>query len=145
MKQILVIFILLSTQNLYSGENKPFPLKIYTPHIVVDKKSEGQKGAVQLLWQKMDEESHYEVEVSNGVNTYSNVDDKHFHHVMIYFGKDYYWRVRQVDLGKRTRFSAWRPVKVVKGAAQPVLHRQLSSQKGSQETQEDQYLLDIGG
>lgn len=146
MKQLIVIIILLSAQNLYSEEMRAFPLKIYTPHIVVDKKSEGSKGAVQLLWKKMNEESHYEVEVSNGVSTYSNVDDKHFHHVMIYFDKDYYWRVRQVDIDKRTRFSPWRPLKVVRGESQNrVKTRQLSSQKGSEKSGQDQYLLDVGG
>lgn len=145
MKQLMVLMIILFAQALFSGENKrPFPYKIYTPHIVVDKINGGEKGAVQLLWQKNGDSSHYEVEVSNGATTYSNVDDHNFHHVMIYFDKDYYWRVRQTDLDKQTSFSPWRPLKVLRGEGQ-TYERQLSSQKEELSTESDHYLLDIGG
>ncbi len=148
MKQLLCLFTLLFAQNLFSEESlQQFPLKIYTPEVVVDKVNHGEKGAVQLVWQKNGDNNHYEVEVSNGETTYSNVDQHNFHHVMVYFDKPYLWRVRQVDIEKQTQFSPWRALKVIKGtdSVPHRLERQLSSQEEKLKKQQDHYLLDMGG
>ena len=91
-----------------------FERKIYTPEVVVDQQNHGPKGAVQLLWQKSNNPTQYEVEVSNGKLVYSQVGPKHFHHVMLYFDKSYQWRVREVSADHTTEFTPWRPLKVVK-------------------------------
>ena len=143
MKTITAVMVLIFCQSLQANEidaQGPFDKKIYTPEVVTDKNNEGPKGAVQLLWQKSNKPTRYEVEVSNGLTTYSSVHEKHFHHVMLFFNKDYRWRVREISQESVTEFSPWMPVKVVK-------HDHTKSWKresASAQTDEDEYTLDIG-
>ncbi|MEM7647108.1 MAG: hypothetical protein AAF203_09380 [Pseudomonadota bacterium] len=87
--------------------------RIYTPEVVWDHQNQGPKGAVQLLWQKASPDTVYELEVSNGERVYRARGEKHFAHIMIYFNKNYQWRVRKIKGEKTHKFSAWRPLKVV--------------------------------
>lgn len=141
MKILCLITVLFMSPLALGGET--FSKKIYTPQIVHDHKNEGAKGAVQLLWQRSsDEYAQYEIEVSNGQSVYSQTGDKHFQHIMIYFGKDYQWRVREVGSNHSSKFSPWRPLKVLKGksfASHDSMSRDLSSDKEVIE-----YYLDTG-
>lgn len=115
MKVILqVLFLIGLSQQILAEED--FGHKIYTPEVVYDHHNQGRKGAVQLLWQKVPYDTRYEVEVSNGNLVYSQVGEKHFHHIMIYFDKDYQWRVREVSANRTTEFSPWRPLKVLRAS-----------------------------
>ncbi len=142
MRSILVIFIIsLSTT---AQADNAFANKIYTPEVVVDADNDGPKGAVQLLWQKDPEATRYEVEVSNGRLVYSQVGEKHFHHVMLYFNKDYQWRVREVSARQTTEFTPWRPLRVVRGQglAQSEDRRKPTSSDSSKNV--DEFVLDTG-
>ncbi|MEM7646859.1 MAG: hypothetical protein AAF203_08125 [Pseudomonadota bacterium] len=133
-----VIFIL----PLSALAEEEFEAKIYTPQVVVDNHNHGRKGAVQLLWQKSNDETRYEVEVSNGRLVYSQVGEKHFHHVMLHFDKDYQWRVRQVSADHTTEFTSWRPLKVVKG--QKWAHNSQNREPVSLDPDVDHFVLDTG-
>lgn len=122
----------------------PFLNRIYTPEVVVDKQSSGAKGAVQLLWEKDPEGNRYEIEISNGQDVYSQVGEKHFHHVMIYYGKNYQWRVRQVSLAKTTAFSPWRSLKVVKKGNQSYSKGLRGAASASSSVDVEEYVLDMG-
>lgn len=143
MKMLLATLILLLSSPAYSEEN--FENKIYTPEVVVDSQNEGPKGAVQLLWQKDPNATRYEVEVSNGNLVYSQVGEKHFHHVMIYFDKDYQWRVREVSARKTTEFSPWMPLKVVRGQDVARVEKPRVPQSVETDRSLDEVILDAGG
>ncbi len=142
MRTLLAIVLLsLSTTARTSDD---FENKIYTPEVVVDTENSGDKGAVQLLWQKDPEATRYEIEVSNGNLVYSQVGERHFHHVMIFFDKNYQWRVREVSSRKITQFSPWRPLKVVRG--QGLAQNQPAGEPDFVDSQNnlDEVVLDIG-
>ena len=151
MKTLLLIVIVSLCQRV-SAEDHAFEYRVYTPEVVVDKQNDGPKGAVQLLWQKNPKATRYEVEVSNGKLVYSQVGEKHFHHVMLYFDKSYQWRVREVSAQNTTEFSPWMPLKVVRGdsglAQESKERKQIFNQSRepvSISPDEDHYVLDTGG
>ena len=135
MRVFIVLSLTFVSYFSFAEDPRAFEGRIYTPALVTDSLNEGAKGAVQLLWQKMAPDSHYELEVSNGLTTYSWSSQKHFHHIMVYFDKDYRWRVREVKEAEPTAFSDWYPLKVVRAA---------SSVKMREAASEDSYFLDIG-
>ena len=146
MKILIPILILSFSQTLHAEEVLPdFENKIYTPAVVVDPSNEGAKGAVQLLWEKSADNTRYELEVSNGKTIYSAVGEKHFQHIMLYFDKDYQWRVREVSARKSTEFTPWIPLRVVKGkelAQQDIYREPVSVEAPKREV--DEYVLDAG-
>lgn len=145
MKLITALLVLSFCHSIHADEmvvEGAFDNKIYTPSVVYDNRNEGPKGAVQLLWQKSPKNSRFEVEVSNGLTTYSSVHEKHFHHVMLFWGKDYRWRVREVSSYRTTDFSPWMPVKVMKGDNQESMAWQRKA--ASNDPEDDQYMLDTG-
>lgn len=90
--------------------------RLYTPPIVVDQKSQGTKGAVQLVWTKSEKSKDlYEVEIMKKDHLYSTVQSSNVFHIMIYWKHDYLWRVRNLDSKKqpKTAFSEWKPLKVL--------------------------------
>ena len=158
MKTLLII-VTLSLCQLVNAEDQAFNYRVYTPEVVVDQNNDGPKGAVQLLWQKNPQATRYEVEVSNGKLVYSQVGERDFHHVMLYFDRDYRWRVREVSARQTTEFSPWMPLKVVRGEQSqlaqadrlqeedsssdyPKERQPLSLDEASAEV--DQYVLDTG-
>lgn len=104
--------------------------KFYTPAIVYDSDNVGEKGAVQLLWKRNPEFTKYEIEISNGKSVYREIVDRHTKHVMIYFDKDYKWRVRPIVENGKAKFGAWRSLKVVRKESE-YEHRSISSIKKS--------------
>lgn len=144
MKHLLLVFSLLySTAVSASEPEEPaFDQKVYTPEVVVDRQNLGAKGAVQLLWQKPPKPTRFEVEVSNGKTVYSQVGEKNFHHLMLYFDKSYQWRVREVSAARATQFSPWRPLRVVRGDERHVAQDHNESHENQSEI--DEILLDTG-
>ncbi len=142
MKTLLAIMVLALCTT--ANADEPFENKIYTPEVVVDSQNAGNKGAVQLLWQRDPEATRYEVEVSNGNIVYSQVGERHFHHVMLFFDKDYQWRVREVSARKTTEFSSWRPLRVVRG--QKLAQRDQDRDAASTDSDHpvEAFLLDTG-
>lgn len=124
-----------------------FTPRVYTETIVSDGKSEGQKGAVQLLWERGQPEDQYEVQISNGYSVYSDVSHKNFKHVMVYFDRDYKWRVRQVNRDRETKFSEWRPLKVIRSDFNDLAWKR--EPKAETVSQNDDYFeslsMDLGG
>jgi hypothetical protein len=108
---ILFLFVsLLST--LAKSENSN--LNLYTPQLVKDYQNKGAKGAVQLVWQKNQLASEFEVQISNGDHIYKFKTEDNFKHVMLYFNKNYQWRV--LDLNNKNIVSNWRPLNVIKAS-----------------------------
>ena len=112
MKNLILISLLSLSFLAHADANLQW--QFYTPEVVHDHKNKGAKGAVQLLWQHIDKEHGYEVEIDNGSKVHRVQTERHFYHVMLYFNKDYRWRVRSVGQ-KYPEFSAWRNLKVVRG------------------------------
>ncbi len=150
MRCFIVVSLLMMSNPLFAesiDSDHGFKARVYTPELVVDSLNHGEKGAVQLLWQKSNKPTRYEIEVSNGQSVYSQVGEKHFHHIMLYFGKDYQWRVREVSASKTTDFTAWMPLKVVKADNQELAHvsedhKPASIKKKNQDL--DEFILDTG-
>ena len=145
MKFLTALLVLSFCHTLQADEleaEMAFTNRVYTPELVVDHRNHGAKGAVQLLWQKSGELTRYEVEVSNGLTTYSSVHERHFHHIMLYFNKDYRWRVREVSARRTTHFTPWMPIKVVKGDHPDSMNWQREA--ASAHHHEDEYMLDTG-
>ena len=144
MKYVIFMVIFSLCQLVFAEDQVPFANKIYTPEVVVDQNNDGPKGAVQLLWQRNPSATRYEVEVSNGKLVYSQVGDKHFHHIMLYFGKDYQWRVREVSAVRTTEFSPWRSLRVMR--TQKLADNRKSREPVSVESPSDieEYMLDTG-
>ena len=100
-------------------------LKMYTPERIVDSTSypEGQqKGAALLVWSKRKESAEVEifrVDRPQDRNFFSV--NSHFLHIMIFFEKKYFWRVRLIDSeGKPlTDFSDLKALQVVRGQTPP--------------------------
>jgi hypothetical protein len=136
MRFLLVLFVSFLVVSVQADES--FDRTIYTPEVVIDARSSTEKGAVQLLWQKGSSKTRYEVEVSNGRSVYSRVGEKHFHHVMLFFDKDYQWRVREVSAEHTTEFSPWRPLKVVRSRGL------VQTDSESLDPEVDLYVLDTG-
>ena len=111
MKLIIPLLILTIAQSTHAMDS--YDVKPFTPSVVVDGRSSGAKGAVQLVWQRGELGAQYEIQVSNGESVYSDVSHRNFKHVMLYFGKDYQWRVRKVSREKESSYSQWFPVKVL--------------------------------
>jgi hypothetical protein len=121
----LAILPLLFSLSAQAEDLSAFEARIYTPHQVIDPHSAGPKGAVQLLWQKMGDNIRYEVEIDNGDQVYSSITERHYFHTMLYWERDYRWRVRSVGAKHSTDFSDWQPVRVLSKGHQ----RQLSSER----------------
>lgn len=134
-----------ASDKLANNEIEPeFQSKVYTPELVVDYRNSGPKGAVQLLWQKSSRPTRYEVEVSNGRLVYSQVDERHFHHVMLFYDHSYQWRVREVSASGTTQFTPWMPLKVVRGEDRHVANEDHETET-SESPDADEFLLDTGG
>ena len=143
MKRLLLVLILSSP--VASHGDEAFTNKLYTPEVVFDSQNQGPKGAVQLLWQKSAEQTQYEIEISNGASVYSDVGNKNYKHLMLYFNKDYQWRVRQVSAKRATKFSSWRELRVVpthKTVKPNQQQRQPVSISSHSEVEE--FMLDVG-
>lgn len=112
MKVMILIFILTLAQSTQAEASDD--LKSFTPLIVEDSYNMGKKGAAQIVWKRSHPQDQYEVQVSNGERVYSDVVDKNFKHVMLYFNKKYKWRVRKVSRKAESEYSPWFSVKVVK-------------------------------
>ena len=125
MKFFLPLIVLFLSQPVQAED--AFDYRFYTPEVVADEKSQGEKGAVQLLWEKNPNPTRYEVEVYNGQSLFSNTGEKNFLHVMIHFNRDYQWRVREISANRTTEFSEWKPLKVV--GAQNLAQREPVSEK----------------
>lgn len=117
MKILYAILILVFSHPISASAQSGFSGRIYTPEVVTDVLNQGKKGAVQLVWQKMTPRSQYEIEVSNGTSIYRKSVQVNFAHIMLYFNKDYKWRVRELSQEKRTQFSDWHPLTVIRGSS----------------------------
>jgi hypothetical protein len=122
MRSLCLVCALVFSIQLQAGELSHFGGRIYTPKHVVDHQSLGPKGAVQLLWEKNPVADRYEIQVSNGVNLYTVQPTRNFHHVMLYYGKDYQWRVREIHGSYPGEFSHWRPLKVTRDPSRQWAH-----------------------
>jgi len=122
---------------------QPFNPRIYTPSQVVDSENQGAKGAVQLLWEKKDEGLRYEVQIDNSKSIYSVVTENHFFHTMLYFNKDYRWRVRSLGSKLESDFSQWASIKVLSQTKDLEESDILEKYKSSEDLQE--LAFDQGG
>lgn len=98
----------------FSVEDQNGP-RLYAPEEVVDNKSKGKKGAVQLVWTKYPSNPDYQVEIVREGKVFSIKQKWNVMHVMVYWGKDYLWRVRVLkgDGSPETAFSAWKPLRII--------------------------------
>ena len=89
-------------------------LKVYAQEEYVDNQSEGAKGAAHLVWTKFPKGHAYQIEILRGNNLFSIVQTVHVMHVMLFWDKEYVWRVRVMDeTGRpRTAFTEWKLLKV---------------------------------
>ena len=140
---ICLVVQLMLPQALKAESLQPFNSRIYTPVQVIDSENQGPKGAVQLLWQKKKEGLRYEVQIDNGQSVYSVVTEKHFFHTMLYFNKDYRWRVRSLSSQGESDFSEWSPVKVLSQNKKPDRAETFSDEKSPEDLQE--LAFDQGG
>ncbi len=144
MRVIICLLVQLMLPQFLQAETLlPFKSRLYTPYLVVDSESKGHKGAVQLLWQKVKPGLGYEVQIDNGKSIYSAVTEKHFFHTMLFFNKDYRWRVRSLSSKVESEYSEWATVRVLSNDKEPDERNILAEERAPEELQE--LAFDQGG